>query len=94
MSQTLSPAAVVIGALRIYFGSVKSRARLNQAPTHPVALAAVRSKAEVLLLLIHCSLLLPLYEGFCAWSFLIMQYLQLVSFLVLQSTKLRMGWLL
>ena len=30
---------------------------------HPVAYAAVRSKAVVLLLLIHCLLLLPLFVG-------------------------------
>ena len=42
--------------------------------------AAVRSKAVVLLLFIHCLLLLPLFVGFCFGSLFFVQYF--VSFLV------------
>ena len=51
-----------------------------------VALAAVHSKAVVLLLLIHCLLLLPLFcGGFVFGPCFVVQYL--VSFIVLQSSR-------
>ena len=35
----------------------------------PVALAAFHSKAVFLMLLTHCLLLFPLFDGLCVWSF-------------------------
>ena len=47
----------------------------------PVASTAVRSKSVVLLLLIHCLFLLPLFVGVLSfWFLFVMQYL--MSFLV------------
>ena len=49
----------------------------------PVALAAVRSKAKVLLLLISCWLLLPLWNSVIVLCFAVRYF---VSILVLQSS--------
>ena len=52
-----------------------------------VALAADRSKAVFLLLMIHCSLLLQLFVWVLCLVLVFMQYL--VSFLALQSSEWR-----
>ena len=58
----------------------------------PVALAAVRSKALVLLLLIRCLLLLPLWDSVIVLCFVVRYF---VSILVLQSSRWgRESWLL
>ena len=46
---------------------------------HSVSLAAVRSKAVDLLLLIHSLLLLPLFVGVCVWSLLCYAVLSVLS---------------
>ena len=57
----------------------------------PVALAAVRSKEVVLLLLIRCLLLLPLWDSVIDLCFVVRYF---VSILVLQSSQLgRESWL-
>ena len=62
---------------------------LSPPPPPTGGLGAVRSKAEVLLLLVHCLLLLPLFVG------VLCLVLDLLSFLVLQSScRGRESWLL
>ena len=47
-----------------------------------MASAAVRDKALVLLLLIHCLLLYPLFVVFCVLSFFVMQHLPVDSLFI------------
>ena len=42
-------------------------------------LSILTSKAVVLLLLIHCLLLLPLFVGICVWSLLCISVLSVIS---------------
>ena len=51
--------------------------KINLSPL--VAQAAVRSKAVILLLLIHCLLLLPLFAGGLVLNCFIIQYLRVLS---------------
>ena len=59
-----------------------------------IPLAIVHSKSVVLLLLIHCLLLLPLFVGFCVLSLFCNALLSFLSSFVIIPLRKRESWLL
>ena len=56
-----------------------------------MAKAAVHSEAEVLVLLVHCLLFLPLFVGVCVWSLLCYALLGVLSSFAIFLTRKRAG---